>query len=198
MIYILGNHEYYGNRYPNLITKARQAAGTRVHVLENEFVDIDGIRFHGATLWTNFELFGDARIAGYECQQTMNDFRRIRKEPSYSKLLARDVSGIHHGSLKWLSESLRRSDKAVNIVVTHHAPSLKSVPKRYRSDIVSAAYASNLESFIEDHKPDYWLHGHLHSSSSYQIGLCTVVCNPRGYEDELNELFDPNFTICLD
>src|SRR5690606_38950499 len=109
--------------------------------------DIDGIRFHGATLWTNFELFGDPRVAGYECQQKMNDFRRIRKEPSYSKLLARDVSGIHHRSLKWLGESLRCSDKAVNVVVTHHAPSLRSVPIHYQSDIVSAAYASNLESF---------------------------------------------------
>ena len=87
VVYVLGNHEYYKHRYPSLVGKVKEyAAGNNIHVLENDNVDIDGVRFHGATLWTNFELFGDPKLAGPECQQLMTDFRKIRIEPSYSKI----------------------------------------------------------------------------------------------------------------
>src|SRR5690554_3685776 len=86
VIYVLGNHEFYTHKYPGLITKLKSLAqGTNVHVLEKDSVKIDGVAFHGCTLWTDFALFGDPRIAGYECQQVMRDFKKIRKEPGYSK-----------------------------------------------------------------------------------------------------------------
>ncbi|MEJ2608705.1 MAG: metallophosphoesterase [Candidatus Thiodiazotropha sp.] len=192
VIYVLGNHEYYKNKYPSLIHKIKEAAnGTNIHVLENDSIELDGVRFHGTTLWTNFELFGNPRIAGYECQQVMTDFKKIRKEPSYSKLRSIDVAIIHNQSLRWLSNSLRQSDSAVNIVVTHHAPSIKSVPDRYKGQRITAAYASDLSSFVAEHKPDYWLHGHVHSSASYHLDSCHVICNPRGYQGDLNKGFDP-------
>lgn len=43
---------------------------------------IDGVAFHGATLWTDFELFGDPKFAGYKCQEIMNDLKVIRRDPS--------------------------------------------------------------------------------------------------------------------
>ena len=198
VIYVLGNHEYYKHRYPSLIDKVKaHAAGKNIHVLENESVEIDGVRFHGATLWTDFELFGDPKLAGYQCQQIMTDFKKIRKEPSYSKLRSIDVAMIHHQSLRWLSTSLNSSTSTLNVVVTHHAPSIGSVPAHYKSDIVTAAYASDLSKFISDHKPNYWLHGHLHNSSHYQLGACTVLCNPKGYKGEVNECFDPSFFFTI-
>ena len=55
VIYVLGNHEYYKNSYPKLVHKIKQSAnGTNVHILENESIILDGITFHGATLWTDF------------------------------------------------------------------------------------------------------------------------------------------------
>jgi len=196
VIYVLGNHEYYKHRYPSLIGKVKaHAQGKNIHVLENESVDIDGVRFHGATLWTNFELFGDPRVAGYECQQVMTDFKQIRKEPSFSKLRSLDVAVIHSQSINWLSNSLKQSEGLTNVVVTHHAPNIESVPQRYKDDITAAAYASDLSKFVDEHKPDFWLHGHLHASSHYQLGSCQVACNPRGYSGELNDEFDPLFTL---
>lgn len=192
VVYVLGNHEYYKHRYPGLVNKIKdRAAGKDIHVLENQSVDLDGVRFHGTTLWTNFELFGDPQLAGYQCQQIMNDYHLIKKEPSYSKLRSIDVSRIHYKSIKWLSDSLKESKSSLNVVVTHHAPSLESVPERYRSNIITAAYASDLTQFIEDHRPDYWMHGHLHHSSNYLIGDCRVLCNPKGYGKEENPGFDP-------
>jgi len=195
VIYVLGNHEYYKNTYPKLVAKARaEISGNNIHLLENESITIDGVHFHGCTLWTDFKLFGDPKIAGSECQQVMTDFRKIRKLPGYSKLRALDVSLIHQKSRKWLGESLTHST-GQNVVVTHHAPSLQSAPDQYKEDIVTSAYASNMESFIAEYKPDIWLHGHMHNSSDYMVGACRVVCNPRGYKGEFNENFEHEMLI---
>lgn len=195
IIYVLGNHEYYKHTYPKLLAELKShIARNNIHLLENESVTIDNITFHGCTLWTDFELFGDPPMAGFACQQVMNDFKKIRRLPNYSKLRPMDASAIHRRSLKWLGNSLDAST-GHNVVVTHHAPSLRSVAEHYKNDIITAGYASDLEWFINQHKPVLWLHGHLHSSSDYQIAGCRVVCNPRGYKGEFNPEFEPEKII---
>ena len=60
VIYVLGNHEYYGKTYPKLVAEVKELArGTNVHILERDVVTINGVNFLGCTLWTDFELFGD-------------------------------------------------------------------------------------------------------------------------------------------
>jgi predicted MPP superfamily phosphohydrolase len=130
VIYVLGNHEYYKNTYPKLLHKIKQSAkGTNVHVLENESISIDGITFHGSSLWTDFELLGDPRVSGYECEQKMNDYKMIRRDPSYSRLRSIDMHVMHNESLRWLEKSLSESTSKTNVVVTHHAPSIQSIRK---------------------------------------------------------------------
>ncbi|MBK0711717.1 metallophosphoesterase, partial [Klebsiella pneumoniae] len=59
--------------------KAKQAAaGTNVHVLQNETVVIDGVTVAAATLWTDFNLFGDQRHAMRVAGERMNDHKKIR------------------------------------------------------------------------------------------------------------------------
>lgn len=82
-----------------------------------------------------------------------------------------------------------------NIVITHHAPSILSVPDIYKDDPVTAAYASNLEDFILEHQPKYWIHGHIHTPCSYHIGKTEIICNPHGYINEQDEGFNPEFII---
>jgi Icc-related predicted phosphoesterase len=49
VIYVLGNHEYYGQVYPKLIHQFSEATnGSNIHFLENKSVEIGGVRFHGA------------------------------------------------------------------------------------------------------------------------------------------------------
>lgn len=196
-IYVLGNHEYYRSSYPRLANKIKAAAqGHDIHVLENNAITLHGVRFHGATLWTDYELFGNARLTGAKCQEVMNDFRLIRRDPSYSRLRTIDAAVIHRNSLHWLSQSLSDSQEKVNVVVSHHAPSKRSIPSKYQNDIISAAYASNLEKFIDVYKPNYWLHGHIHNSLDYKIESCRVICNPKGYTGgEQNPDFNPKKLI---
>jgi Icc-related predicted phosphoesterase len=185
VIYVLGNHEYYKGTYPKTLNKIIEAAkDTNIHVLENKCVTIDGVNFHGATLWTDFSLYGNPRYFGSMCQSIMNDYKKIRRDPSYSKLRTIDTFNIHQKSMIWLEKSLIETKGEVNIVVTHHAPSIKSIPEKYIKDPVSSAYASNLEGFIEEHKPKYWIHGHIHEPKRYMIDSTEVICNPHGYIDE--------------
>lgn len=198
VIYVLGNHEFYGKAYPKLIGEIKGLVkDTNIHVLENNYITIDGINFLGCTLWTNFELFGNPRIAGYQCQQVMTDYKKIRKSPQYSKLRSVDTSVIHTHSIKWLDETLTELQGQPNIVVSHHGPSIMSAPLYKQEDITTAAYVSDLDALILKHQPAYWIHGHLHNSSNYQLGNCTVLCNPKGYPGEENPDFDPikSFTI---
>jgi len=196
VVYVLGNHEYYRGSYPKTLNEITElSVGTNVHVLENKAIVIDNVTFHGTTLWTDFELLGDPKINGSICQSKMNDYKLIRRDPSYSKLRSIDTYVIHRAALKWLETSLESSSTKKNIVVTHHAPSIKSIPERLRSDILSSAYASNLEATILKYQPDYWIHGHIHVPIRYNVGDTTVLCNPHGYMNEPYNGFDSNLTI---
>ncbi len=193
VIYIFGNHEFYGKTYPKLIDTAKELTkGTNVHILENEVLTIDDVNFLGCTLWTDFKLYGDPRIAGYHCQQSMNDYRKIKRLPGYSKMRAIDTGRIHRESKAWLAKELEAKKGAKNVVVSHHGPSMKSVSTEFQRDLTTAAYVSKLESFIEEYTPSYWLHGHTHNSSDYRIGGCRVLCNPKGYFGEENPEFKPS------
>lgn len=181
VIYVLGNHEYYKGYYPKTLKSIQElAAGTNVHVLENKSVVIDDVTFHGATLWTDFALLGDSRINGSICQGKMNDYKMIRRDPSYSKLRSIDTYVIHQASLKWLQASLESSTTKKNVVVTHHAPSIKSIPDKLKDNVVSSAYAPNLEPVILKYRPQHWIHGHIHVPVKYEVGSTTVLCNPHG------------------
>ena len=184
-IYVLGNHEYYKGSYPKTLNKIKEAAkNSNVFVLEDSFVDIEDVRFHGATLWTDFSIFGSPLAYGSLCQTQMNDYKLIRRDPSYSKMRSIDTFKIHQFSRHWLKESLENSKGMKNIVVTHHAPSLQSVPEHFKNDPVTSAYASNLENFIEEYQPLYWIHGHIHTPTRYKIGNTEIICNPHGYVTE--------------
>src|SRR5688572_19092436 len=98
-------------------------------------------------------MLGDSRINGSICQGKMSDYKMIRRDPSYSKLRSIDTYVVHQASLKWLQASLESSTTKKNIVVTHHAPSAKSIPEEFKDDILSSAYASNLEPVILKYQP---------------------------------------------
>jgi Icc-related predicted phosphoesterase len=198
VLYVLGNHEYYGRAYPKHINDLKElVAGTNIHVLENDRLVIDNIVFLGCTLWTDFGLFDAPKIAGYHATQTMTDYRKIRVNPQYRKLRSVDTAVIHSKSLRWLEaevENCRRNEEKI-VVITHHAPSGRSLPEFYRDDILSAAYASHLDDFAAASQSQLWVHGHIHAQQDYLLGKTRIICNPRGYPDEPNESFIPNFVI---
>ncbi|MFB2893079.1 metallophosphoesterase [Aerosakkonemataceae cyanobacterium BLCC-F50] len=198
VIYVLGNHEYYGKAFPKHIDDLKRAVeGTNIHILENDSLIINDIKFLGCTLWTDFNLFGEPKIAGYEATQIMNDYRKIRVSPAFRKLRSIDTTIIHSKSLRWLNEELLNNQNNKIVVITHHAPSKRSVRERDRDNILRAAYASDLDKFVAESNAVLWIHGHIHCQQDYLLGSTRVICNPRGYPDKRNENFIPDLVIEL-
>lgn len=196
VLYVLGNHDYYGKSYPRLVSTLKaEASGSNVRVLENDVVTLNGVNFLGCTLWTDFALLGDPRVYGAHCQALITDFKRIRFSEKFSRLRSVDVATVHRRSVEWLKQSLAAHAGETNVVITHHAPSARSLPTKYHNDDVSPAYASALDGLVEHYSPALWLHGHIHTTSDYRIGSSRVVCNARGYPDEPNEYFDPGLVV---
>lgn len=196
VFYVLGNHEYYGRGLDLLDRVKRLVFGSKIHVLENNSViipQIDGldIQVIGATLWTDFDLYNNAYGSKREAARGMNDFCRIRN--GTHTLTPEDTVNMHTISRAYIEIKSTQSYRTV--VVTHHAPSIKSVHPRYIGQALNPAFASNLEHMMGEDWIKLWVHGHMHNTLDYKINGTRVVCNPRGYDPyQLNPEFDD---ICL-
>ena len=71
---------------------------------------------------------------------------------------------IHKKSPVGLEATLAEKFHGPTVVMSHHATSALSVAPRIKSDPVSPAFASRLESLIEEVSPTLWIHGHTHDA----------------------------------
>jgi len=152
VVMVLGNHDYWSGGSVEMADRLDEfrnmAAGSNVHVIENDSITLGDIRFLGCTLWTSFGKGNSdlMRIAWH----VMNDFQQIRcaawheKNPGklrqwlkntlktwHDETLHRHAFNplaameLHEQSLKWLRKSLQERPEGRwkhTVVVTHHAP----------------------------------------------------------------------------
>jgi Icc-related predicted phosphoesterase len=196
VVYVLGNHEFYGQKLQKLIQELREmASGTNIHLLENESLCLADVVFLGATLWTDFALNGDPVMAQVVAQTAMNDYRRIRTLPRYSRLKPSDTRRLHIESRRWLEDQVFSRKGRKVVIVTHHAPSRDSIPPMYLGDPCNPAFVSDLSRFIIESEARLWVHGHIHYCCEYTLGKTRVIANPRGYPTEPQDRFDPRLVI---
>ena len=195
VIYVPGNHEFYRHDF-SLINEMNNHALPNVHVLNNSFVKINGVRFLGCTLWTDFGFFGEAGkfFAMQNASSSMADFSRIKyKGRTFSP---NDAIELHTYSRNWLKCMLEENFDGKTVVVTHHAPSSGSVHPRYANDLLTAAFVSNLEDLMDGNRIALWVHGHMHDAFDYDVYGTRVICNPRGYVPYETETgFIPDLTL---
>lgn len=61
---------------------------------------------------------------------------------------------------------------------------------RYAQNLLTPAFASDLEGLMDASREALWIHGHVHDAFDYRVHGTWVVCNPRGYApDQLSEGF---------
>lgn len=195
VIYVPGNHEFYHHDIA-LIEELKAQAPAHIHVLNDDQVVINGVRFLGSILWTDFALFGEADrfFAMRQARQHMTDFSIMQIHGQC--FTPEDAIRLHMASRDWLTAMLAQPFAGMTVVVTHHAPSSQSVHPRYANDLLTPAFASNLENLMDGDRPALWVHGHMHESYDYEVYDTRVVCNPRGYApNELNPDFRPDLVV---
>lgn len=197
VIFVAGNHDYWGGNVDLSLRSMKEAARqtSNIHLLENTSTIIDGVRFFGATLWTDFNLDGRRLEAMYKARQDMHDYKKIRHGEGYHRFVPEKALRLHEQSVLALKEFLATPFEGKTVVVTHHAPSVLSLINEVEGDISNACYASNLDYLMGDNIA-LWIHGHIHSSLDYMRNGTRVVCNPRGYLPKWpNPDFDENLIV---
>ncbi len=179
VIYVAGNHEYWGYEMYDLQDDFMSISkGSNVRYLEKKSTVVDGVRFLGCTLWTDFNGCDDEEIMD-DLLNIMNDFRYITVDDT--AITPKSLIEINHASVKWLDRELAKKHDGPTVVVTHHAPTKKSWSAD-PDDYLKFAYCNQLESMLKENQIDLWIHGHIHHVCDYTKHGTRVICNPRGYK----------------
>ena len=188
VIYVPGNHEGYGSHWQNVIEKMRQMArGSHVHVLNNQSLVLDGVRFVGSTAWTDFSIWPNrpeammAAGAGRDPYSPgARDYRHIRTS-GYRRILPADTATWASQSKAFLRQEFEKAFDGPTVVATHHPPSEKSLPHGRALEPLDATDANRWDDLVEASGAALWCHGHTHHPVDYRLGKTQVVSNPVGY-----------------
>lgn len=196
VVYVGGNHEFYGHdRHEELERGRLYASGhDNIHLLECDEAVICGVRFLGCTLWTDYALYGDAEQAMRDAGKLLSDHMMIQN--GGRTWTPMDARAEHLQSRAWLKKRLAEPFEGPTVVVTHHAPSERSVDPRFRDNRLTPAFCSDVDDLVA--RADLWVHGHTHASFGYRLGKCRVVNNPRGYLRREKTGFRSDFVVELD
>lgn len=184
VLYVPGNHEFYGGHLTRTLEKLRAAGDDRVLVLDRDEVILAGVRFLGATMWTDFAATGNPHIAAFSAQNTLADFRQIRTE-GYRRIRPADLIAQAVQTKDWLRMKLSEPFDGLTVAITHHAPTLRSLQDNpHAGTDLDAAFANRWEDLMGGDKVALWVHGHSHIAVDYDVAGTRVVSNPRGYPGE--------------
>lgn len=198
VILVAGNHEHYGGVFEDTILLLRKHL-PGVSVLDDEPIEIDGVRFFGTTLWT--DLAARDKAASERIRRGIGEyfFAKTRRatddgETALTKLLPADTLAAHDRAVHALRRLAAKLERPT-IVVSHHAPSLKGLNPLHMGNGLDGAFASELDDIIAGMtNTPFWVHGHTHIRKNYRIGSTTVLANCRGFDgkDLSARGFSPN------
>ncbi|WP_018917894.1 metallophosphoesterase [Vreelandella zhanjiangensis] len=199
ILFVPGNHEFYGTCMPLMREELKQEAKRLdIELLDNRAVTLNGVRFYGTTLWTDFALYASDPTKNpahteSKALRYMPDFRIIQTSPG-TTLTPQASQQLHTEALAWLEGELSKPFDGPRVVISHHAPLHHCIPDQYLGDALSPAFASHLPQLMG--KMDLWIHGHVHEPVDLIYAGTHVIANPGGYPDEFNSpLFKPDLII---
>ena len=217
VLFVPGNHEYDGLDFDEAHARLRETcARLGITWLERESVTLQGVRFVGTTLWSDFDALGPlagrmpvqapaahAVPGGYTLQLKARE-KAFRAANYY----LRKTGTMRHGQdwlaeqirehalvcQQWLQQALAEPHTGTTVAVTHFAPSLRSADPRYGETPGTAGFCNALDALLPH--AQLWLHGHLHCPVDYVHQGCRVVANPLGYAGKGEQArFVPCFTL---
>lgn len=192
VLFLPGNHEYDTFDFDATHARLRETCERLGMIwIEREVVLLQGVRFIGTTLWTDFDALGpDANdskatigqlLAAREKAFRAANFylRKTGTTRNGALMLAQEIRQQALVCQAWLKQALLVPFEGSTVAVTHFAPSLRSVDPRYGLTPGSAGFCNALDDLLPLAR--FWLHGHLHAPSDYVHRGCHVVANPLGY-----------------
>ena len=216
VIFVPGNHEYDGLEFDEATQRLRQACERWGLIwLDQQSVVLQGVRFVGCTLWTDFDALSDGASpdaasaadqpgalaallkARDKAFRAANFY--LRKNHSLQDgvpMLADQVRALGLQNQHWLRQALNTPFAGPTVAVTHFAPSLLSADPRYGLTPGTAGFCNALDDLLPAAR--LWLHGHLHCPQDYVSQGCRVVANPLGYARKGEQKsFKPELLITL-
>lgn len=202
VLFVPGNHEYDGQDFDAAHDRLRETC-ERLGItwLERTSQVVEGVRFVGTTLWSDFDALGPLAgqalpdepvqhaVAGAYTAQLRAREKAFRAANWYLRKtgttrggepwLAAQVREQALACQEWLANALADAHDGPTVVVTHFAPSLRSADPRYGLVPGTAGFCNVLDARLS--QAQIWLHGHLHWPSDYRHAGCRVVSNPLGY-----------------
>ncbi|MET0258712.1 MAG: metallophosphoesterase [Methylobacterium sp.] len=211
VVLVPGNHEHYaptgdGRTAPELLAALRTevarlvGAGARIHLLENGAgTAIDGVRFVGTTLWSDWSLAGrwltpetpdrpEDPVAFAAARMTdpvtgSREFRGSIRNADGTAWSPADAMAAHVAERAALLAALAEPHAGPTVVMTHHPPSPRAADAfRDAPGVpwwVPAFYATTvLEDLPDAERPAAWISGHFHAGHDLAVGRTRWVANP--------------------
>ncbi len=200
VLYVAGNHEFYGHALPGLTAELRAAAeGSAVRVLERDELEIDGVRFLGCTLWSDFQYAGEqlTERSMAIAERVVNDYKQISSSDTGQPLRPAQTRALHLSSRAWLRERLAVAHDGPTVVITHHAPLVRARPQNPTLAAIAGAFATDLSELMGGERVDLWIFGHVHRTVDTEVRGTRVISNQRGYPHEPVAGFDPGLVVSV-
>ncbi|MDP2264332.1 MAG: metallophosphoesterase [Hydrogenophaga sp.] len=222
VLFVPGNHEYDGLDVDRAHADLRQTC-ERLGIiwLERESLVMDGVRFIGTTLWTDFDALGELPPAAPRAaprapgprtpiatprptDPLTHRLRQREKAFRAANFYLSKMDTQRHGR-SFDAEAMR----AMGLDCQHWLRQALAEPFE-GTTVVITHFAPTLHSTdpryglspgtagfcngLDELLPlaDLWLHGHLHCPQDQQVGRCRIVANPLGYAQKNEQLrFQP-------
>lgn len=209
ILFIPGNHDFWNPIYESksmygfgfakiklryerhvkmAIQQMKEAAdGSKVKVLYNDSVEIDGVKFIGTTLWYNAKALTEGEVLN------INDYKRIFR--AEDKLIDTEfVQEEHNAAVKYIDTELGTPFDGKRVLLTHHPAWI--TPKIAEMGFCSKVYGTNLNDLWKD-RADIMVHGHTHEHIDTKIGNTRIICNCRGYphQHQLRSKFNKQLIV---
>jgi hypothetical protein len=143
VLLVPGNHEYDGQDFDAAHARLRQTCDRLgIAWLERESLVLQGVRFVGTTLWSDFDALADHEGTTDLPRRLAQRHKAFRAADFYLRKTGTTRLGVPFMAQEmreqalvcqaWLAEVLAASHTAgPTVVVTHFAPSLRSADPRY-------------------------------------------------------------------
>ena len=183
VLYVPGNHEYYGSNFRKTERALREleARYESLHVLMNDEIFIDGQHFVGSTMWFSKT---DTSDLGVDMLADSHKIRGASGGVTFRDYVYEENEIAHDALLEMVNED--------SIVITHHAQhhrqffqAMNPDPK-YPVRAHDVFYDHSAEEIIDKCCPKLWIFGHTHEPANdvinHENGRKTLLyANPLGY-----------------